>query len=121
MAVPWLPGKIVGQAAFTKVLLNPIKSSLLKWSTEVVSPNCGWTELVEANERRVSRRYKMDLAIKLRVSDGSTMSEWRAGKTCDLSTGGVVFECHDPFPMNARLEMVIDWPSKNDDLHPICL
>ena len=49
------------------------------------------------------------------------MSEWRAGKTYEISTGGVVFECAQPLSIDARIEMVIDWPSKHDNLYPICL
>ncbi len=38
-----------------------------------------------------------------------------------MSTSGVIFRCGQPLPANAHIEMVINWPSKRDDLQPICL
>jgi c-di-GMP-binding flagellar brake protein YcgR len=71
-------------------------------------------------ERRQSRRYKIGLTLQFRVSEGRTISRWRAGKTCDMSTGGLVFRCGQELPVNAHIEMIIDWPSKQDE-QPICL
>jgi hypothetical protein len=75
----------------------------------------------KTGERRLSRRYRVSLAIQFRISDGRTMSKWRAGKICDMSTGGVIFRCGQALPVNAQIEMVIDWPPKHDNLYPICL
>jgi hypothetical protein len=75
----------------------------------------------EAAERRQSPRYEIDLAIRFRVLPASTASEWRAGTVVDLSSTGVSFQCGQPLPVNTRIEMVIDWPSKQSTLHPICL
>jgi PilZ domain len=74
-----------------------------------------------AGERRQHRRYKVGLAIQFRVSEGRTLSKWRVGRTCDMSTGGVIFRCGQPLPVNAHIEMIIDWPSKQDNRYPICL
>ena len=38
-----------------------------------------------------------------------------------MSSRGVVFQCSDPLPLDAHLEMVIDWPSKQGGIHPIFL
>ena len=75
----------------------------------------------DAGERRLSRRYKLRLAVQFRVSEGRTLSRWRAGRTCDMSTSGVIFRCGQPLPTNSHIEMVINWPSQRDDLQPICL
>ena len=72
-------------------------------------------------ERRLSRRYKVGLAVQFRVSEGRSISRWRSGKICDMSTSGVVFRCSQPMPVNSHIELIIEWPSKQDDLHPICL
>lgn len=73
-----------------------------------------------AGERRLSRRYEVGLAIRVRVLPASTASEWRVGTVLDVSRTGVSFQCRHPLPVNTRIEMVIDWPSKST-LHPICL
>ena len=49
------------------------------------------------------------------------MSEWQAGRTCDMSNTGVSFRCPHSLPPGAHLEMVIDWPSKQGSIHPIFL
>jgi hypothetical protein len=78
-------------------------------------------EMRGTGERRLSRRYEVDLAIRVRVLSPSTASEWCVGTVLDLSSTGVSFQCHYPFPVNTRIEMVIDWPLKQSTLHPICL
>src|SRR5260370_39222636 len=72
-------------------------------------------------ERRLGRRYEVGLAIRVRVLPASRASEWRVGTVLDLSSTGVSFQCRHPLPVNTRIEMVIDWPSKQSTLHPICL
>jgi hypothetical protein len=72
-------------------------------------------------DRRVSRRYRVVVRLWYRISGGGTISRWRAGKTCDLSSTGVSFRCGHSLATAARLEMVIDWPSKRGGIHPICL
>ena len=74
-----------------------------------------------AGERRLNRRYKIGLAIQFRVSEDRNLSRWRTGRTCDMSTGGVIFRCGRPLPVNAHIEMVIHWPAKHDNRYPICL
>ena len=75
----------------------------------------------DAAERRLSRRYKIRLPIQFRVSEGRTISRWRRGRTCDVSTRGIVFRSGQPVPAHAQVEMIVDWPSKRDDLYPITL
>jgi hypothetical protein len=72
-------------------------------------------------EQRLGRRYKICLAVRFRVTDGTTLSKWRNGKTCDVSTEGLKLQYRQRLKSNALLEMVIDWPVKQDDLYPICL
>jgi hypothetical protein len=74
-----------------------------------------------SGERRLSWRYKVGLAIQVRVSEGRTVSRWRTGKTYDMSTRGIMFRCGQPLPVNAQVEMIIDWPAKQDDRFPIFL
>lgn len=70
-------------------------------------------------ERRLRQRYKMGLVIRVRTFDGRGTAKWYIGRTCDMSTIGVSFRCSQALPVNVRVEMVIDWPSKKDGDHPI--
>jgi hypothetical protein len=72
-------------------------------------------------ERRLSRRYTVGLAIRVRALRAGTASEWRVGMVLDLSSTGVSFQCRHSLPVNTPIEMVIDWPSKQDTPYPICL
>jgi hypothetical protein len=81
----------------------------------------GRSNMRNSGERRLSWRYKVGLAIQVRVSEGRTVSKWRTGRTYDMSTSGVMFRCGHPLPENAQVEMIIDWPAKQDDRHPIFL
>jgi hypothetical protein len=75
----------------------------------------------DSGERRLSWRYKVGLGIQVRVAEGKTVSKWRAGKTYDISTRGIMFRCGQPLPVNTQVEMIIDWPAKHDDRYPIFL
>jgi hypothetical protein len=75
----------------------------------------------DSGERRLSWRYKIGLGIQVRVAEGRTVSKWRTGKIYDMSTRGILFRCGQPLPVNAQVEMIIDWPAKQDDRYPIFL
>jgi PilZ domain len=73
-------------------------------------------------ERRLSRRYDVGLAIRVRVLPaGGTPSEWRTGTVLDLSSTGIGFQCRQPLPVNSRVEMVINWPASRNTRHAACL
>jgi len=59
--------------------------------------------------------------MRFRVLPASTVSEWRVGTVLDLSSTGISFQCVRPLPVNTRIEMVIDWRSRQSTLRPICL
>ena len=74
------------------------------------------------DERRLGRRYKIGLVIQVRdCTDSRGTARWQTGRTCDMSTLGVSFRCGQTLPMDAGIEMIIDWPAKQDNLHPIYL
>ena len=74
-----------------------------------------------APDRRVNRRFSIQLPIHFRVSQRGASSRWGTGVTCDISSGGVSFRCRRPLPVGAHIEMIIDWPAKHDDLYAIDL
>ena len=75
----------------------------------------------KAEERRLRWRYKVGLPVQFRVTEGKTVSRWRTGRTCNVSTSGVLFRCAQNLPENAHVEMIIGWPAKQGDLYPISL
>ena len=47
-------------------------------------------------DRRLGRRYEVDLAIRVRVLSGSMASDWRVDTVLDLSGTGISFQCCQP-------------------------
>ena len=73
-------------------------------------------------ERRLSRRYDVAVAIRVRVlPSAGAPSEWRTGTVLDLSSTGIRFQCARPLPINSRVEMVVDWPAGRNTRQPVCL
>jgi hypothetical protein len=79
-------------------------------------------EMVKAvAERRLNQRYSIHLPIHFRVSQKGATSRWGTGVTCDISSNGVSFRCRRPLPVGAHVEMIVDWPARYDENHPIDL
>jgi hypothetical protein len=43
------------------------------------------------------------------------------GMTFELSAFGLSFRCRKPLPVGAHIEMVVEWPAKYQDEHPVDL
>jgi hypothetical protein len=72
-------------------------------------------------ERRLSLRYKVSLVVRFRPLDAKKTGKWHVGRTCDMNTLGVCFQCRAAVPLNSHIEMVMEWPTKHDNLRPIYL
>jgi hypothetical protein len=76
---------------------------------------------MRTTERRQRRRYEVSLAVRYHAFGARGKSKWRTGTTCDLSATGLTLLCHQRLETNTRIQMVIDWPEKQDNVWPICL
>ena len=81
----------------------------------------GTARALSRPERRLSRRYNVALAMRVRVLETGARSEWSTATVLDLSSTGVSFRCRRPLPQNTRIEIVIDWPSSRNARQPLCL
>ena len=70
-------------------------------------------------ERRHDRRYDIQLPIHFRTSQYGEISRWAAGTTCNLSRGGIGLRCRRPLVVGSHIEMIVPWPARHDDVHPI--
>ncbi len=61
-------------------------------------------------ERRLDRRYDVQLAVHFRVVRGSRILMEGSGTTCDMSKGGVSFYPGRMLPARASVEMSLEWP-----------
>jgi hypothetical protein len=74
-----------------------------------------------AKDRRSNQRYGIRIQIHFRVSQRGATSRWGSGTTGDFSSHGVRFRCRKLLPVGAHIEMVIDWPAKQEGVRPINL
>jgi hypothetical protein len=62
-------------------------------------------------ERRASRRFSLQLPLS-----GWTLGKQRtfiAGETINIASRGILFTAREPIPINAKLEVHIDWPVRS--------
>jgi len=68
----------------------------------------------KGSDRRVNHRYELSLPIHYRVSAQGATSRWSTSVTCDFSSGDISFRSRRRLPEGAHVEMVIDWPARQD-------
>jgi hypothetical protein len=70
-------------------------------------------------ERRSNTRYEMRLPLRYRVSRKGEATYIGTGLTQDLSIHGIAFRCRKSLPVGAHVELLVDWPARYGDVHPI--
>lgn len=73
------------------------------------------------SERRVTRRYELQLPLHYRISQKGALTRFGTGMTCEISAAGLSFRCRKPLPVGAHIELMLDWPAKYGDLYPVGL
>ena len=72
-------------------------------------------------ERRHNQRYGIHIPVHFRISQKGAASRWGTGITSDISSSGVGFRCRRPPPLGTHVELIIDWPAKQDEVYPVDL
>ena len=62
-------------------------------------------------DRRVQRRYPLELDLEFRIIDGDKVVATGAGKTGNISSGGVLFHAADGVPNGPHVELAVRWPA----------
>ncbi len=63
-----------------------------------------------SGDRRSDRRYDLDLDTRWKLIRRRRVLETGAGRTLDLSSGGVLFDAGRPLPAGLNVELSIAWP-----------
>jgi hypothetical protein len=63
-----------------------------------------------AGDRREDRRYGLQLELKWKLIRRRRVLDTGAGKTVDLSSGGVLFDCGRVLPEGLNAELSVAWP-----------
>ena len=72
-------------------------------------------------DRRSSDRFPIERDVKYKMLDGKTVLRTGAGKTVDMSSGGVLFTTEEPLSAGNRLELSVNWPAQLDNSCPLKL
>jgi len=64
-------------------------------------------------ERRARQRFPLVLAVEYKLLGKSERSGW--GKTCNISSTGVLFEVTEKQPFAGSIEVMVSWPCLLDN------
>ena len=62
-------------------------------------------------DRRLQRRYPLELDLEFRIVDGDRVVSTGAGRTGNISSGGVLFHAEDDVPNGPNVELAVRWPA----------
>jgi hypothetical protein len=62
-------------------------------------------------DRRLQRRYPLKLDLEFKIMDGDKVLSSGAGKTENLSSGGVLFHPAGSVPGGSQVELLVRWPA----------
>jgi PilZ domain len=65
-------------------------------------------------ERRSSGRFPIRQEVLYTLLDGKSRCEACAGKTVDMSSGGILFTTAETLHPGKRLEVSVNWPARLD-------
>src|ERR1051325_9434751 len=65
-------------------------------------------------ERRLSGRFPICQEVVYTLLDGKARLERCAGKTVDMSSGGILFTTAEALHPGKRLEVSVNWPARLD-------
>jgi hypothetical protein len=62
-------------------------------------------------DRRLQRRYPLELDLEFRIMDGDRIVSAGAGRTGNMSSGGVLFHAGEDVPSGPHVELAVRWPA----------
>ena len=65
-------------------------------------------------ERRSSGRFPIQQEVVYTLLDGKNRCEPTAGRTVDMSSGGILFTTAEALHPGKRLEIAVNWPARLD-------
>ena len=74
-------------------------------------------------DRRLQRRYPVELDLEYRVSQGGKVISTGAGRTANMSSGGLLFRTMGEVPSGRSVELSIRWPAVlgNEPFLELCI
>ena len=60
-------------------------------------------------DRRFSKRYNLDTALRYRAANGPLNTPWKQGKALNMSAIGILIQVPESLEIGAKLEIAMDW------------
>jgi hypothetical protein len=74
-----------------------------------------------SSEQRSHRRYPIELEVEYRLVAKGQSDQLGAGKTCNISSGGVLFNALGSPPAGSLIELMLSWPFLLEGVCPLKL
>ena len=74
-----------------------------------------------AMERRLTSRFQMQQHVQYRLLHSRGASDWRIGKTLDVSSRGIRFTTSERMPIGRTVEIAMHWPARLNGTCPLQL
>lgn len=62
-------------------------------------------------DRRLQRRYPLELDLEFKILDGDRVVSTGAGRTGNISSGGVLFHAAEHVSSGPHVELAVRWPA----------
>ncbi len=72
-------------------------------------------------DQRLHQRYPISLEFEYRLLSRGRVARLGFGRTLNISTGGVLFEGNDAFPVGSTVEIMLSWPFLLEGVCPLKL
>jgi hypothetical protein len=60
-------------------------------------------------DRRLSKRYNLDTALRYRTANGPLNTPWKQGRALNMSANGILIQVPESLAIGAKLEITMDW------------
>jgi hypothetical protein len=62
-------------------------------------------------DRRLQRRYPLELDLEFKIMEDDKVVSTGAGRTENISSGGVLFHAREGVPIGPQVELSVRWPA----------
>jgi hypothetical protein len=76
---------------------------------------------IPCKDRRRVRRFPSKLSLKYEVILGRRIARFGSGKTCNISSTGVLFQSDSALEEGSSVELLINWPAPYQGKQPMHL
>ena len=73
------------------------------------------------SDQRLHRRYAISLDVQYRLRNNGEVTKVGAGKTFNISSGGIFFQTGGALPTDGEIELLMKWPFFLDGSCPLKL